>query len=273
MKRFLCLLCFVLLIFPLLATPVLAHTEQSISASVGYSPVALRAGGGSSGGGGGGSSGGGGGSSGGRTHVSGRGGQGSQNPLGGFLSSLVMMAGFAVMVSAGAIVYRLRISKFAKNTKRLMLLLQRKDSAWKYSRMQDQVRTTYFAVQKAWSNLDMTPAQPYLSEELFNSYQTQLNWMKMKHQRNVLKRIKLREAVPVAVHDSEDDTEDFVWFYIKGRMIDYTIDTETNMKVAGSSVAESFCEYWQFVRKEETRWVLNRILQKDEGDQIAFTAE
>jgi hypothetical protein len=28
-------------------------------------------------------------------------------------------------------------------------------------------------------------------------------------------------------------------------------------------------EYWQFTRKENT-WVLNKILQKDEADQIPF---
>jgi predicted lipid-binding transport protein (Tim44 family) len=135
------------------------------------------------------------------------------------------------------------------------------------------VRTTYFAVQKAWSNLDMTPAKRYMSESLFDNFQTQLNWMKLKDQRNILKKVKLKEAIPVSLYDSEDDTQDLVWFYIKGRMIDYTIDTKTNMKIDGSSVAEGFCEYWQFVRREGNTWVLNRVLQKDEGDQIAFTAE
>ena len=152
-------------------------------------------------------------------------------------------------------------------------MLERKDSAWKYKNIQKQVRVAYFAIQNAWTTANLEPAKPYMSDELFESFQTKINWMIFKNEQNILKQIKLKEAIPVAVCDHADDTLDHVWFYIKGRMIDYTINTQTNAKISGNAMPENFEEYWQFTRTEKNLWVLNKILQKDEADQIAFTPE
>lgn len=228
----------------------------------------LRAGGGSSGGG---SSGGGGGSSGGGgTHGTHRhpSGTASGNPI----AALIPIILFLTVSSGSVILYRLKLSTYARNTKRLMAMLQKKDNAWKYKHIQKQVKDTYFVVQNAWTNLDMQPAKPYMSEELYESFNTKISWLIYKKQHNVLRRIRLREAIPVSVHDDENDAQDFVWFHIKGSMIDYTINTETNARIDGSTSASSFVEFWQFVRRDG-RWVLNRILQKDEAQSIVFTTQ
>ena len=84
-----------------------------------------------------------------------------------------------------------------------------------------------------------------------------------------MEKIRLVKALPVALHDDPDNSRDFIWFYIKGNMIDYTIDTSTQEIIEGHTFPSSFVEYWQFVRKED-RWVLSKILQDDEEDQIPF---
>ena len=93
--------------------------------------------------------------------------------------------------------------------------------------------------------------------------------MKFKNQKNVLKNVRLLKALPVALHDDPDNSRDYIWFYIKGNMIDYTIDTNTEQIIDGSKFPASFVEYWQFTRKGND-WVLNKILQDDEEDQIQF---
>ena len=168
------------------------------------------------------------------------------------------------------IAYKFRISKYARNSRKLMKMLDKKDSAWKFKNIQKKVKEIFYALQNAWSNSDLTPTKHYLSDELFDSYQTKLSWMKYRKQRNVLKNIRLTEAVPVSVYDSDNDREDYVWFYIKGKMVDYIIDTETNLKISGNTTAQSFVEYWQFIRNEDGAWVLNKILQKDEANEIIF---
>lgn len=144
------------------------------------------------------------------------------------------------------------------------------DNAWKYKEISETVSDSFYAIQNAWTNMDLTSAAKYMSDELLDSFQTKLNWMAFRNQRNVLEKIELLSALPVAVYDDKDNSRDFIWFYIKGKMVDYTIDTVMQLKVEGNTSATSFIEYWQFVRRENY-WVLNKILQKDEADQIPFS--
>lgn len=151
-----------------------------------------------------------------------------------------------------------------------MKQMMQSDNAWKYQDISVTVTDVFMSVQTAWSNMDMTPAAQYMSNELYDSFQTKLNWMDYRNQRNVLENIRLIKALPVAVHDDADNTRDYIWFYIKGKMVDYTIDTDTQLKVSGSTSSSSFIEYWQFTRRDDN-WVLSKILQKNEADQIPFT--
>ena len=150
-----------------------------------------------------------------------------------------------------------------------MKQMKKSDSAWKYGQVSSDVEEGFLAIQQAWTNMDMSTASQYMSDELLDSFQTKLNWMKYKNQRNVLEKISLVSALPVAVYDDSDNSRDYIWFYIKGRMVDYTIDTDTQLIVEGSTTPSSFVEYWKFVRKND-RWVLSHILQKNEEDQIPF---
>lgn len=120
--------------------------------------------------------------------------------------------------------------------------------------------------------MDMTPAKAVMSDKLFESFQTKLYWMSYKSQRNVLDRIKLYTTSPVSISLGTNNSPDYIWFYITGSMVDYIIDTDTNMKVSGNTYMSLFSEYWQFIRNADGDWVLNQILQKDESDRIVFTA-
>ncbi|MBQ8575263.1 MAG: Tim44 domain-containing protein [Clostridia bacterium] len=265
MKRILTVLAIVALLLTFLNMSVFAQQDLSVATFAAESEAGFLRAGGGGGGGGGGSGGGGGGSSG--THASGGYGTGYRTVLDDIIFGIL----FIFSLFGTAIIFRFKLSKYAINTKRLLNLLQTQDSAWKYKDIQKQVRETYFIVQKSWTALDMKPAQDYMSDALYEKFCTKLDWMKYREERNVLKRIKLYEAVPVSVYDDNDDSRDYVWFYISGSMVDYMIDTTTNLKISGTTVPEVFGEYWQFVRKNNGRWVLNKILQKDESDQIIFT--
>ena len=82
----------------------------------------------------------------------------------------------------------------------------------------------------------------------------------------------IRELInlkPISIYDDEDDSKDLIWFYIKGKMVDYIINTETNEKIEGNDYSKSFVEFWKFVKKDN-KWVLAKILQKDEENLIKF---
>ena len=266
MKKLFCIVLAVLALWMCLALPALATGEEVWEQTLEVTP--LRAGGGGSAGGSGGG-GSGGGSAGGSTGGTGARpvrGNGTWNPF-AYIPLLVILF---ISAFGGGILYRCRLSKYARNTERLIAMLSKKDNAWKYQNLQKQLKEIFLLVQKSWSEGDMTPALAYMSEDLFNNHQHQLEVMKANKQQNVLKRIRLVEAIPVALWDHEDDSKDYVWFYVKGRMVDYMIDTETGMRIKGSKHAKTFVEYWQLTRTGKTLWVLNKILQKDQGHLVNF---
>ena len=114
-------------------------------------------------------------------------------------------------------------------------------------------------------------AREYMDDDLYELFRQKIEWMKIGNKRNILKKIKLINLKPVSVIDDEDDSKDLIWFYIKGSMVDYTINTKTNEIIDGKNtiLGIPFVEYWKFVRKDN-KWVLSKILQSDEKDKIIF---
>lgn len=256
------ILCFILICLMFLSNLCITIYAESVNISDSTSAILLRAGGGSGGSGGGGSGGGSGGSAGAASH-SGTG----QAPT--LLESVIQAIVMPFALFSSSVIFYINLTKRSRKSKKLMKQMMQSDNAWKFKDISAAVSDSYYAVQTAWTNMDMTPAAEYMSDELYDSFQTKLNWMKYRNQKNVLENIKLIRALPVAVHDDSDNSLDYVWFYIKGKMIDYIIDTNTQLKISGNTAPTAFTEYWQFVRKEN-KWVLNKILQKNESDQIPF---
>ncbi len=243
------------------------------AANIDSSVILLRAGGGGTGGGGtGGGSTGGGSTGGGNTagsdereypHYT-----NTSRPLTVF-ESIGLYIIMLVISSYALIRHYFRLTRRSRKAKKAMKKIMRSDYAWKLKDIYSTVNESFMAIQTAWSNMDMTPASQYMSDSLFESFQTKLNWMACRNEKNILKNIKLVQALPVAVHGDSNDACCYIWFYIKGRMVDYIINTKTQLVVSGETEASSFVEYWQFTR-EKGKWVLNKILQEDEADQIKF---
>lgn len=175
---------------------------------------------------------------------------------------------FLMITFSTAVVFRMRWYPRYRNSKKLIRMLENKDSAWKYKDLQKQVRYAYFLIQNAWSCQNMSPAKEVMSPSLYESFQSKLAWMDYRHERNVLEDIRLLEASPVAVYDDVDDSLDYVWFYISGSMVDYILNTETHAIVRGNTKPEKFGEYWEFVRNQQGNWVLNQILQKGQENLL-----
>jgi len=225
----------------------------------GHTTYILRAGGGSSGG-----SGGSGGSS------SSSHGHGNSSYDNNPISYIVNLITFLVVAFIGSIILYIKVLRSAINSKRYLKLLSKKDVSWKYRNIEKQAITTFYSVQNSWTNMNMESSKEYMSKKLYESFVTKLNFMEANNKRNVLKMINLIDIKPVSIYDDEDDEKDFVWFYIKGLMIDYTINTETEEKIDGTQFPTSIIEFWEFTRKGKDKWILSKIKQRDEADTIVF---
>ena len=246
----------IIIILMLISCISITAYAENVDTSYSDSVITLRAGGGGGSGGGGGGSGGGG-----SSHHSGTG----RQPT--LFESIIQFIMMPFILFSSSIVFYVKLTKRSRKAKKLMKQMMQSDNAWKYKDISSTVKESFMAIQTAWSNMDMSSASQYMSDELYDSFQTKLNWMSYRNQKNILESIQLIQALPVAVHDDSDNSRDYIWFYIKGKMVDYIIDTNTQLKVSGNTSATSFVEYWQFTRKENN-WVLNKILQKNESNQI-----
>lgn len=225
-----------------------------------YHVTALRAGGG---GGSGGSSGGG---SSGSHHTPSTRSYGTGGVISNILSAIIMI----VLLFIGTIVLYLKVLRSSFNSKRYMRMLDDKDITWNYKNVERQVIDAYYIIQEAWAEGNMAKAKDYMTKELYESFQSKLEWMEVKKRKNVLEKIKLVNVKPVSIHDDEDDKKDLIWFYIKGKMVDYMINMETLERVSGSKRSTSFVEFWKFSRTKDNHFVLAKILQQEDANKITF---
>ena len=249
------LIAFVLLLVVISCNVIVVNAKE-ISHN---SPITiLRAGGGSSSGG---HSSSGGSSSGGHY-----GSRGYSNPIVNIISYII----FAFIFFASAIILYFKVLRASFNSKRYLRLLDDKDITFKYKTIEKRVTESFYVIQEAWTNNDISKAKDYMAKDLYENFKIKLEWMDVNNRRNVLKKIRLVNLKPVSIYDDKDDKKDLIWFYIKGKMIDYTIDTKTRNIVDGTTKNKSFIEFWKFVKNNCNEWVLSEILQKDESSKIEF---
>lgn len=223
-----------------------------------------RAGGGGSGGSSGGS-----GSSGGGTHNSGRyyGSGGRQSsPLG----TILWLGGFVCIAGAGTIVFRYRIQKAKRKSIQAMKTFEKPGEEWNPGKMKKYVKHAYFVIQECWRRQDTSYAEQYLSKQIIQNWNTKLGWMEVNHEKPVQEQVRLLSVTPVFAFDREGEEYDKLIYLIHGSMIGYYINTDTSEIIRGKTTPEAFYEYWTFIR-EDGRWVLDEIRQKDEVDVEQLT--
>lgn len=223
--------------------------------------VYARAGGGGSGGGSGG-----GGSSGGGSRYHSTNGSGRSNPIASFLN----MGLFYLVFASGTIVFGYRAHKAKVKTVRLMKQYEKLGINWDYKEIQGRIEKAYFEIQECWRRQDVEYAGEYLSKELKESWNTKLEWMKIRDEEVIQRNVQLLSAMPVFVVDEEGTDKDQIWYLIHGRMTGYYINKYTKKVLRGNTQPEGFYEYWLFIY-EDDRWVLQEIRQKDEMDITQFS--
>lgn len=150
-----------------------------------------------------------------------------------------------------------------KAAKKLILKLSKINPAYEYKPLIRRVSDCFYIVQKAWMERDQSIAKKYMNKFIYELHKSKTDWMKSRHEKNILEKIKILKIKPVGVKSYKDTSLDNLWFYIKATMTDYTIDDRNSQIIKGSKAREVFIEYWKFT-KEGRSWVLSEIRQTDE---------
>lgn len=197
---------------------------------------------------------------------------------GGFLRRCGPMGTVISFIIVFCLGFRNKILQFIKifiksrEAKKIIDSASRNDERWNYNLIKARVDEAFYVVQESWSLRDASYAAAFTSKDLLENHNSKLQWMVCKHELNVLKNVELIQATPISAVYSINSEYDHIWFYIKGSMVDYTINDETSEIINGSTKSRVFSEYWKFI-KENDVWVLDEIRQIDDNDISDFNSQ
>jgi len=121
----------------------------------------------------------------------------------------------------------------------------------------DRMGNIYMQLQSCWTNKDIEPLRPYLTDNLYNMSARQLDNLRRSGRTNYIERIAVLERKLTGFEQSEG--YDKLHLILKTRIVDYTVDADGNV-VSGSKTAEKFMTYeWVLIRKTGV------TTQKDSG--------
>ena len=107
----------------------------------------------------------------------------------------------------------------------------------------------YKMIQEAWMNFDYTCLREKLSDGLYNQYEMQLNTLKVKNQKNVMKNIKYIDSVITSV--KEENNHIVVVMLLRVNQNDYLEENKVCIKGSPSLVYKMKYELTFILNKKE----------------------
>ena len=174
-------------------------------------------------------------------------------------------------IFAYLIVFKILMNKKKSKTLNAITSLSMKNFNWNYDVIMKDVKNTFYKISIGWMEKNQELCKEYMSENLYNKHKLQTNCMKMRNEKNILENMELIKVIPIGLKYSEDINNDFIWFFIKAKSIDYTINEETNEIINGFKNKHiCYRECWKFIHIEN-KWVLDEIKQIKEVSFDFFT--
>lgn len=106
-------------------------------------------------------------------------------------------------------------------------------------------------IQKAWSDRNLTDAQYFLSDGVYEQFSIQLDEMKEKGIIDHMEGLKILGSRPVKFQS--DKNFDVIHLRIDAQAVNYRKDEKTGRVLNGARSPENFAEVWSFLRKPGVR--------------------
>jgi predicted lipid-binding transport protein (Tim44 family) len=135
------------------------------------------------------------------------------------------------------------------------------DPSFDAAKFQELCMDTFFKIQGAWANRDMTTIRNLLTDEMFRILQGDAEALKAQKKINRLENIAVR-SVDITEAWQESGSE-FITARVYANLLDYNVDEITGQVVEGSKTEPvKFEEYWTFTRPVGNNpWQLSAINQ------------
>lgn len=108
----------------------------------------------------------------------------------------------------------------------------------------------YKDIQEAWMNFDTDKIRKLTTDEIYNMYSSQLETLKLKNQKNIMKNIEYVDAKIIDITNVNGVIA--INVYLRVKVLDYVINVKTNKTVRGRDNARLDIEYNLTFVKSET---------------------
>ena len=99
--------------------------------------------------------------------------------------------------------------------------------------LKDVTYERFVAIQNAWMNFDYDKLRELCTDELYNSYISQLDTLKLKNGQNIMSDFKLQQINIINI--KEEDGKVAITVYMRVRFKDYVINQKTKEVIRGNS--------------------------------------
>lgn len=158
------------------------------------------------------------------------------------------------------VVFKINLTKKARETKKLINTLGKQTLAWDYDAICNRANDVFYAFHKMLATGEKLHIKEFVTFEFYKDIENRFMLPAIK--KRSTDKIRIKEITPVDVSDFEDDSLDAVWVYIKGDSTNCSIDAQIDASLAESDRnVVKHGEYWQFVRDDDN-WLLNNIVYR-----------
>lgn len=125
--------------------------------------------------------------------------------------------------------------------------LKKRDPDFDENFFRERAEKAFNLIQKAWSDRNLSIAQNFLSDGVFEQFTIQTEEMREKGIIDHMEGLKVLSARPVKFQS--DRNFDVIHLRIDARAVNYRKDEKTGKIINGSKAPENFAEIWSFLRK------------------------
>jgi predicted lipid-binding transport protein (Tim44 family) len=145
--------------------------------------------------------------------------------------------------------------------------IRQMDASFSEDRFKDSVMDTFFKIQAAWMNRDLSSVSALLTDEMKRTFQGDIDKFLIDRTINRIENIAVRN---VDITEAwQEAGQDFITVLFYANLLDYTTDESTGAVVTGSKTEPvKFEEYWTFTRPVGNNpWKLSAINQVEATQQ------
>jgi hypothetical protein len=144
-------------------------------------------------------------------------------------------------------------SQNASEIKENIAKLKELDPQFEEQKFKTHIKKVFMAVQEGWTQRDQAVCRPFMSEEVYQSHQMQIENMKKSKIINVLENIVVGSTEFARIDLGEDFHK--ITMKVRAAMKDYKVNEDDPKKVIEGDKKQSppFTEYWSFIRKSNLK--------------------